>query len=105
MQFTLEDGMDKKINAPSLADSVSEEMKAQLNNFHHTLIHGLGVVKNRMKEWNDTTKTNFHTIECAIDALVTKDDMQEISSTISTITEKRIGATLSSSKKKQKKHL
>jgi hypothetical protein len=45
MQLTLEDEMDKKINAPSLADAVSEEMKAQLNNFHHTLRHGLGVVK------------------------------------------------------------
>jgi hypothetical protein len=84
MQFILQDEMDKKINAPSLADAVSEEMKAQLNNFHHTLNHGLGVVKS------------------AIDELVTKDDMHEISSAISTIIEKRIGATLSSSTKKTK---
>jgi hypothetical protein len=103
MQFTLEDEIDKKINAPSLADSVSEEMNAQLNNFHHTLSHGLGVVKKCMKEWNDKTKTNFHTAEGAIDALVTNDDMQEISSEISTITEKHIGATLSSPTKKKKK--
>jgi hypothetical protein len=45
MQFTLEDEMDKKINSPSLADAVSEEMKAHLNNFHHTLSHGLSVVQ------------------------------------------------------------
>jgi hypothetical protein len=50
MQFTLEDEMDKKINVPSLADSVSKEVKAQLNNFHRTLNHGLGVIKNCMKE-------------------------------------------------------
>jgi hypothetical protein len=103
MQFTLEDEMDKKINAPSLADAVLEEMKAQLNNFHHTLSHGLGVVKNCMKEGNDTKTTNFHTVKVAIDELVTKDDMQEISTAISTIMEKRIGATLSSSTKKQNK--
>jgi hypothetical protein len=45
IKFTLQDEMDKKINAPSLADSELEEMKAQLNNFHHTLNHGLGVIK------------------------------------------------------------
>jgi hypothetical protein len=56
MKFTLQCEMDKKINAPSLADAVSEEMKAQLNNFHHTLNHGLGVVKNCMKEGNDRKK-------------------------------------------------
>jgi hypothetical protein len=72
-------------------------MKAQLNNFHHTLSHGLGVVKKCMKEGNDTTTTNVHTVKGAIDALVTKDDMQEISSSISTIMEKHIGAILSSS--------
>jgi hypothetical protein len=82
---------------------MSEEMKAQLNNFHYTLSHGLGVVKNCMKEGNDTTTTNFHTVKGAIDTLVTKDDMQEISSTISTIMEKCMGATLPSSTKKQKK--
>jgi hypothetical protein len=86
-----------------LADAVSEEMKAQLNFFHHTLNHGLGVVKKCMKEGNDTTTTNFHTVKGAIDALVTKDDMHDISSAISTIIEKRIGATLSSSTKKRKK--
>jgi hypothetical protein len=96
MQFTLEDKMDKKINSPSLADAVSEEMKAQLKKFHHTLSHCLGVIKNCMKEVNDTTTTNFH------NALVTKDDMQDISSAISIIMEKRIGATLSSSTKKTK---
>jgi hypothetical protein len=93
-----------KINAPSIADAVSEEMKAHLNNFHHTLNHGLGVVKNCIKEGNDTTTTNFHTFKVAIDALVTKDDMHEISSAIPTIMEKRIGATLSSSTKKRKTH-
>jgi hypothetical protein len=103
MKFTLQCEMDKKINAPSLAAAVSEEMKAQINNFHHTLSHGLGVVKNCMKEGNDTTTTNFHNVKGAIDALVTKDDMQEISSAISTIMEKRIGATLSSSTTKKKK--
>jgi hypothetical protein len=102
MQFTLKVETDKKINAPSLADAVSEEMKAQLNNFHHTLNHGLGVVKNCMKEGNDTTTTNFHTVKGAIDALVTKDDMHEISSAIYTIMEKRIGATLPSSTTKNK---
>jgi hypothetical protein len=95
--------MDKKINAPSLADAVSEEMKAQPNNFHDTLNHGLGVVKNCMKEGDDTTTTNFHTVKGDIDALVTKDDMHEISSAISTIMEKRIGATLSWSTTKKKK--
>jgi hypothetical protein len=30
MQFTLQVEMDKKINAPSHADAVSEEMKAEL---------------------------------------------------------------------------
>jgi dsRNA-specific ribonuclease len=94
--------MDNKINAPSLADAVSEEMKAQLNIFHHTLSHGSGVIKNCMKEGNDTTTTSFHTFKGAIGALLTKDDMQEISSTISSIMEKHIGATLSSSTKKQK---
>jgi hypothetical protein len=94
--------MDKKINAPSLDDAVSEAMKAQLNNFHHTLNHGLGVVKNCMKEGNDTTMSNVHTVKGSIDALVTKDDMQEISSAISTIMEKRIGATLSLSTKRRK---
>jgi hypothetical protein len=57
-----------------------------------------------MKEGNDTTTTNFHTANGAIDVLVTKDDMHEISSTISTVIEKRIGATLSSSTKKRKNH-
>jgi hypothetical protein len=52
-----------------------------------------------MKEGNDTTTTNFHTVKGAIDALVTKDDMQDISFTISTNMEKRIGAILSSSTK------
>jgi hypothetical protein len=33
MEFTLEDQMEKKTKAPSLADAVSEEMKAQINNF------------------------------------------------------------------------
>jgi hypothetical protein len=103
MQFTLQVEMDKKINAPSLADAVSEKMKAQLNNFHHTLNHGLGVVKNCIKEGNDTTTTNFHTVKGSIDALVTKDDMHEISSAISTIMEKRIGA--STTKKRKNHHL
>jgi hypothetical protein len=52
---------------------------------------------------NDTTTTNFHTVKGAIDVLVTNDDMQDISSAISTIMEKHIGATLSSSTKKQTK--
>jgi hypothetical protein len=103
MQFTLQYEMNKKINAPSLSDAVSEEMKAQLNNFHHTLNHGLGLIKNCMKEGNDTRTTNFHTVKGAIDAVVTKDDMHEISSAISTIMEKRIGATLSLSTTKKKK--
>jgi hypothetical protein len=102
MQFALYDEVDKKINAPSLADTVSEEIKAQLHNFHHTLSHGLGVVKNCMKEGNDTTTTNFHTVKGDIDALLTKDAMQDISSAISTIMEKRIGATLPSSTTKNK---
>jgi hypothetical protein len=55
-----------------------------------------------MKEGNDTTTTNFHTVKGAIDALVTKDYMQEISSAISTIMGKHMGATLPSSTKKNK---
>jgi hypothetical protein len=55
----------------------------------------LGVVKNCIKEGNDTTATNFHTFKGEIYALVTKYDMHDISSEISTIMEKRIGATLS----------
>jgi NADH:ubiquinone oxidoreductase subunit F (NADH-binding) len=46
----LEEEMEKKIHAPSLADVMSEEMQAQINNFRHTLSHGLGDVKNCMKE-------------------------------------------------------
>jgi hypothetical protein len=55
-----------------------------------------------MKEGNDTTTTNVHTVKGDIDVLVTKDDMQEISSTISTIMGKHMGATLPSSTKKRK---
>jgi hypothetical protein len=103
IQFTLEDEMDKKINAPSLVDAVSGEMKVKLNNFHDTLNHGFGVVKNCTKEGNDTITTNFHTVKGSSDALVTNDDMQEISSAISTIMEKGMGATLPSSIKKKRK--
>jgi hypothetical protein len=83
MEFTLEDEMEKKINAPSLADAVSEEIQVQINNFQHTLSHGLGVVKNCMKEGNDATTQKFQAVKGAIDGLVTKDDTQEISSVIS----------------------
>jgi hypothetical protein len=55
-----------------------------------------------MKEGNDTTRSKFHTVKGTIDALVTKDDTHEISSAISTITEKCIGATLPSSTKTRK---
>jgi hypothetical protein len=100
MQLTLEDEMDKKIHAPSLDDAVSEEMKAQLNNFHHTLSHGLGVIKNCMKEGNDTATTKCH--KGAIDALVINDGMQESSSAISTIMGKCMSAPLPSSQNKIK---
>jgi hypothetical protein len=56
-----------------------------------------------MKEGNDITTTNFHTVKGSIDVFATNDDMQEISSAISTIMEKPIGATISSSTTKKKK--
>jgi hypothetical protein len=101
VQFTLEDEMDKKINSPS--DAVSEEMKAQLNKFQHTVSHGFAVVKHCMKEGNDTTTTKFHTFKGVIDLLITNDGTQEISSAISTIMEKRMGATLPTPTTKKKK--
>jgi hypothetical protein len=88
--------MEKKIHAISLAGAVSEEMKAQINNSHHTLSHGLGVIKNCMKEWNDVTTNNFQTFKSAIDGLATKDDMQEISSAISNVMGKCMGSPLPS---------
>jgi hypothetical protein len=89
MDFTLKEEMDKKVHGPSVSEAISEELGAHLSNFHHTLSHGLGEVKNSMKEVNATTTTNFRTVKGAIDGLVNKEDMKAISSAMYTVMDKR----------------
>jgi hypothetical protein len=77
-------------------------MKAQINNFQHTLSHGLGVIKNCSKEGNYETTNKFQTIKDSSYTLVTKDGIQDISSAISTVMGKHMGSLLPSSPKKKK---
>jgi hypothetical protein len=55
-----------------------------------------------MKEGNDAITHNFQTVKGAIGGLVTKNDMQEISSAISNVMGNRMGSPLPSYPTKKK---